>query len=156
MGQVKTDEKSNEITAIRVIENFSLENTVVTIDAMGCQEKIAKTIIDKKADYVLAVKENQKQLYRTFKMNLDLLKTQICIDQDLDHGRIETRKCSIITDFKHIENTDKWKQLKSIIKMKSQRIKNSDKPIEKATRYYISSLETKAEDFQKAIRSLEY
>ena len=63
MGQVKTDEKSNEITAIpELLKILSLENTVVTIDAMGCQEKIAKTIIDKKADYVLAVKENQKQL----------------------------------------------------------------------------------------------
>ena len=126
MGQVKTDEKSNEITAIaELLKILSLENTVVTIDAMGCQEKIAKTIIDKKADYVLAVKENQKQLYyRDIQDEFRFAKnSEICIDQDLDHGRIETRKCSIITDFKHIENIDKWKQLKSIIKnRKSQRI----------------------------------
>ena len=156
LGQVKTDEKSNEITAIpELLKILSLENTVVTIDAMGCQEKIAKTIIDKKADYVLAVKENQKQLYRDIQDEFRFAKnSETCIDQDLDHGRIETRKCSIIRDFKHIENIDKWKQLKSIIKIESHReFKNPDKPIEKATRYYISSLEAKAEDFQKAIRS---
>ncbi len=76
------------------------------------------------------------------------------MDQDVDHGKIETRVCSIITDFKHIENIHKWKQLKCVIKIESLReFKNSDKPIEKTTRYYISSLEAKAEDFQKAIRS---
>ncbi|QMU63046.1 MAG: ISAs1 family transposase [Flavobacteriaceae bacterium] len=64
-SQVKTSEKSNEITAIpELLKARCLENTVVTIEAMGWQEKIAKIIIDKKADYVLAVKENQKQLYQ--------------------------------------------------------------------------------------------
>ena len=65
LGQVKTSEKSNEITAIpELLKVLCIENTVVSIDAMGCQEKIAQTIIDKKADYILAVKENQKQLYQ--------------------------------------------------------------------------------------------
>ena len=64
LGQVKTQEKSNEITAIpELLKVLSLESTVVTIDAMGCQREIATAIVNKDADYILAVKENQKQLY---------------------------------------------------------------------------------------------
>ena len=156
LGQVKTSEKSNEITAIpELLKVLCLENTVITIDAMGCQEKIAKAIIDKKADYILAVKENQKQLYQNIQDEFRFTKElEIHTDLELDHGRIETRKCSVITNFKHIENTHKWKELKSVIKIESQReFKNSEKPIEKATRYYISSLNGEAKEFQKAIRS---
>lgn len=73
LGQVKTQEKSNEITAIPELLNIlSIENTVVTIDAMGCQKEIATAIVNKDADYILAVKENQK----LFKMNLSLVKIQ--------------------------------------------------------------------------------
>ena len=80
--------------------------------------------------------------------------TETHTHEDLGHGRIETRVCSVITDFKHIENTDKWKQLKCVIKIESQReFKNVDKRTERATRYYISSLNGSAEDFQNAIRS---
>ena len=155
LGQVKTDEKSNEITAIpELLKVLYLENTIVTIDAMGCQEKIASAIIEKKADYILAVKENQKQLYQNIEDEFRFAKDiETHTDEDLGHGRIETRTCSIITAFNHIENKDKWKQLKCVIKIESQRVfKNSNKPTEKATRYYISSLEANAENFQKAIR----
>ena len=65
--------------------------------------------------------------------------------EDLDHWRIETRKCSVITDFKFIENKEEWTGLKSIVKIESIReFKNSDRPTETATRYYISSLLTTA------------
>lgn len=68
MGQIKTEEKSNEITAIpKLLNILSLKGYIVTIDAMGCQKKIAKKIIDKEADYILAVKENQKSLYADIK-----------------------------------------------------------------------------------------
>ena len=73
--------------------------------------------------------------------------------EDLDHGRIETRRCSVITDFRFIENKEEWAGLESIIKIESTReFKNSDKPTETATRYYISSLLTGAKELQTAIR----
>lgn len=156
LGQIKVSEKSNEITAIpQLLEMLSLENTIVTIDAMACQKEIASAIVDNQADYILAVKGNQAQLHQDildefrFSENINLT-----INQDLDHGRIETRKCSVISDFQFIKPDIPWKKLTSIVKIESSReFKNSEKPIEKATRYYISSLNAKPEEFQKAIRS---
>lgn len=156
LGQIKTDEKSNEITAIpKLLEVLCIENTIITIDAMGCQEKIASAIIDKKADYILAVKENQKQLYQDIKDEFSFGKhIETDLDQYLDHGRIETRKCSVITNFKFIDPNNKWQQLRSVIKIESTRaFKNADRSTQTSTRYYISSLEAKVKDFQKAIRS---
>ena len=76
------------------------------------------------------------------------------ITQGLDHGRIETRKCSIISDFKFIPQNNNWDTLSTIIKIESTReFKNSDKVTETATRYYISSLKASPENFQNAIRS---
>ncbi len=155
LGQVKVSEKSNEITAIpKLLELITVKGCIVTIDAMGCQEKIAKIIKKQEADYVLAVKDNQKQLYQDiqdeFKFGKDI---EIHTHEDLGHGRIETRKCSVITDFKFIETSEKWAGLQSIIKIESIReFKNSDKPTETAIRYYISSLNADAETFQKTIR----
>ena len=122
---------------------------------MGCQEKIATAIVDKQADYILALKENQKELYQNIIDEFRFAKElQSNIDEDLGHGRIETRKCAVITHFNHIEKPNRWKNLKAIIKIESTReFKNSDKPTETATRYYISSLDGKPEEFQKAIRS---
>lgn len=156
LGQVKTDEKSNEITAIpKLLEILTIEGSLISIDAMGCQEDIATKIIDKHADYLLAVKENQKQLYQDiidefrFAQNLEVNTTI-----DGDHGRIETRKCSVITHFDHIKNQEKWKGLQSVIKIESSRtFKNSQKPTEVATRYYISSRKEGPQYFQKSIRA---
>jgi predicted transposase YbfD/YdcC len=156
LGQVKVSEKSNEITAIpKLLEVLSIKDTIVTIDAMGCQTSIAKKIIKKQADYILAVKGNQEGLHQDIQDEFRFgkqIKTHT--SEELDHGRIETRKCSIITDFKFIEGNHKWRKLTTLIKIESIReFKNSDKPTEKATRYYISSLLAKPQDFQKAIRS---
>ena len=156
LGQVKTDEKSNEITAIpALLKVLCLKNTVITIDAMGCQESIAKDIIDKEADYILAVKENQKQLYQNIQDEFRFAKhIEQSTDENLDHGRIETRTCSVLSDFQFITSNNRWEELKCVIKVESTReFKNADKPTETATRYYISSLKAKAEDYQKAIRS---
>ena len=156
LGQVKTDEKSNEITAIpKLLELLFLENTIVSIDAMGCQTEIASAIIDKDADYVLAVKGNQAQLLEHIQDEFRFGKTiKTTTSEDLDHGRIETRKCNIITDFQFIPQNNDWEKLNTIIKIESTReFKNSDKPTEIATRYYISSLKATPKDFQNAIRS---
>lgn len=156
LGQVKVSEKSNEITAIpKLLEVLSIQDTIITIDAIGCQREIATSIIDKDADYILAVKENQAQLYQDIQDEFRFGQFfKIHESQDLDHGRIETRKCSIITDFKFIEQENQWKNLTTIIKIESIReFKNSDKPTQSASRYYISSLLANPEDFQSAIRS---
>jgi predicted transposase YbfD/YdcC len=156
LGQTKVNEKSNEITAIpKLLEVLSIEGAIVTIDAMGCQTEIVEKIIKKKADYILAVKGNQKQLHQNIKDEFRFSKSVKTItDLDMGHGRIETRTCSVITNFEFIEDNSKWKNLHSIIKIESIReFKNSTKTIETATRYYISNLKAEAKDFQNAIRS---
>ena len=155
LGQVKVSEKSNEITAIpKLLELIAVKGCVVTIDAMGCQEDIAKTIIKQEADYILAVKENQKQLYLDIEDEFRFGKAiQTHVHEDLGHGRIEIRNCSVIDTFEFIQNQNKWTELKSIIKIESIReFKNSDKPNETAVRYYISSLSANAKTLQKMIR----
>ena len=157
LGQVRVNEKSNEITAIPVLlENLMIKDCIITIDAMGTQTEIAEKIIDNDADYILAVKENQKYLLEEIKDEFKFSKNiEIDTNIDIGHGRIETRKCSVISDFLFIENKDdKWKNLKQIIKVESIReFKNSDKQTEKATRYFISSLNNNAEQYQVNIRS---
>jgi len=155
LGQTKVNEKSNEITAIpKLLEVLSIEGAIVTIDAMGCQTDIAEKIISKKADYILAVKDNQKLLHQNIQDEFRFSKTiKTSTDLDLGHGRIETRTCSVITDFKFIEQNNKWKKLNSIVKIESIReFKNSNKSTETAIRYYISSLITGSKEFQNAIR----
>jgi predicted transposase YbfD/YdcC len=156
LGQVKTDEKSNEITAIpQLLEILSIKDTIVTIDAMGCQTDIADKIVEKDADYILAVKGNQAQLLEEIQDEFKFAKT---IDTNtsvgLDHGRIETRICCCFTDFKFISADNRWTNLNTIIRIKSTReFKNSDRATEKSTRYYISSLKANSEVFQNAVRS---
>lgn len=157
LGQIKTDEKSNEITAIpALLAILIIENSIITIDAMGCQKNIASFIIEKKADYVLAVKENQKLLYQEIEEEFEHNKKVETNEHiDFGHGRIETRKCSIINNLDQFENKDKWGNLNAIIKIDSIRVfKNSTKLQEKATRYYITSLaNANAKDLQHIIRS---
>lgn len=157
LGQVRVNDKSNEITAIpELLDKLMIEGNIITIDAMGTQVDIAKKIITNKADYILAVKENQKQLLEEiideFKFSKEIEED---IHIDLGHGRIETRKCSVISNFSFIENKDdKWRNLRQVIKIESTReFKNSNKPKETATRYYISSLDNSANQYQKNIRS---
>lgn len=155
LGQVKVSEKSNEITAIpKLLELIAIKDCIVTIDAMGCQKDIAEKIIDNDADYILAVKENQASLLENIQDEFRFGKTiQTHTHQDLGHGRIETRVCSVITDFQHIEKDNLWKNLSSIVRIESKReFKNSDKPTEKAIRYYISSCTLKPNEFQQSIR----
>lgn len=158
IGQVKVNEKSNEITAIpELLELLFIEGDIVTIDAMGTQLEIAEKIVEKGADYILAVKDNQKELHEQINDEYRFAKNLSSKEMiDFGHGRVETRKCSVITDFKFVENeNDKWKELKCIIKMESKReFKNSDKPTETDVRYYISSLsESNPELFLKYIRA---
>lgn len=156
LGQIKVDEKSNEITAIpKLLDILDIEYAVITIDAMGCQKEIAETIIDNNADYILAVKENQASLLENIQDEF-LFSKQLTKNTSIDgdHGRIETRVCSVITDFQHVAKDGEWKNLNAVIRIESTReFKNSDKPTENAIRYYTSSCSLKSHEFQKAIRS---
>jgi predicted transposase YbfD/YdcC len=155
LGQIATDQKSNEITAIpKLLELLSLAGSTVTIDAMGCQKDISKKIIERKADYILGVKENQKgllaQIEKVFKI------TQPCsvdTDHDLGHGREETRKCSTITNLDFFDDYKDWPGLKTLIKVDAARTIKQTGKTENSTRYYISSKTAEADVFNRNVRS---
>lgn len=159
LGQVKTDEKSNEITAIpELLDLIFVKNCIVTIDAMGTQTKIAEKIIDKKADYVLALKGNQPNLHTDVvdffedaeKTNFDGLKVKSCMTADKDHGRIEVRKYFLVENVDWLSMKDDWKGLKSIgMAIRECEVKGK-KTVEK--RYFISSLKDSIEEFGDAVR----
>ena len=146
LGQVKVDEKSNEITAIPMLLNaLLLKGCVVTIDAMGCQKKIIKQIVAKESDYIIAVKENQKELSEDIQDSFRVLPpVEVHEDIDYGHGRIETRICSIITDLSLVENNQKWSNLSSIVRLDRKRHFKKSGKVETEVSYYISSLKNAA------------
>jgi predicted transposase YbfD/YdcC len=154
LGQVKVSEKSNEITAIPgLLKSMLIKDCVISIDAMGCQEDIATCIIKGKGDYLLAVKNNQASLYQNIEDSFRFLKAAGYDETiDADHGRIETRKCTIITDLAHIDEPERWKNLTVLIKMESQRCFKATGKIEQSIRYYIASKADDAAFYQKTIR----
>jgi predicted transposase YbfD/YdcC len=147
LGQVKVAEKSNEIVAIpKLLDMLAIEGAIVTIDAMGCQRDIAQRVVDKKADYILALKGNQGSLREDVEVFVAEQKaagfkdTQISKDQtvDGDHGRIETRTTTVIHDVAWLQERHDWPGLKAIVMVESTR-ETGDK-IEQETRFYITSL----------------
>ena len=112
LGQVKTEEKSNQITAIpRLLEMLELNGCIVTIDAMGCQKEIARGILERGANYVLAVKENQGWLYQDVRdlfeggdgLGLNGVPHDYATTLNKGHGRIERRECWAISDPAYLE-----------------------------------------------------
>ena len=155
LGQEAVHQKSNEITAIpKLLETLAIKDCIVTIDAMGCQKKIADSIIKQEADYVLMVKGNQKnlktQIEQSFKEKS--ISSSHSID-DFGHGRIETRTCDVIDDLSLVTKRGDWVNIKSIVRVKSHRITKKTKKESVENRYYISSLNADAEKLNKAIRS---
>ena len=132
---------------------------IVTIDAMGCQTKISEIIIDKGADYIFALKGNQGNLNKDVELFFEDSRQNnfkdIAFDSyttlDADHGRIETRKYTTVSEIDWLQGKENWKQLKTIIMVESQRDVNDQ--ISEETRYYISSMENCAEKIGKAVRS---
>ncbi len=155
LGQVKTSEKSNEITAIpRLLEIIAIKGCIVTIDAMGCQTEIAKKIIQKEADYVLAVKGNQGNLEQDINYTIKICKpVDTYKDTDAGHGRIETRQCRVYSDLSNIENAYRWENLKTIVRVESVRHIKSTGQQQKETRLYITSLEPSAKKIAETIRA---
>lgn len=163
LAQVKTEEKSNEITAIpELLKMLDVENSVITIDAMGCQTKIAKQIRQQKADYVLALKENQKSLYdnvvsifvlaesnkqKQYKNILHRRK----IEKIKDHGRIETRRYTLVSARDPLLFELRWPGLKGLGKVEITRTINNE--VTYSTRYFLTSLEYANIDlFMEAVR----
>ncbi len=154
LGQVKVSEKSNEITAIpELLKSLFIKGNIISIDAMGCQGAIAECIIDGKGDYLLAVKNNQHTLFENLEDSFRFLH-KASYDETIDagHGRIETRKCTVITDLAHIEEPHRWKGLRVLSKLESERCFKATGKTEKATRYYIASKVAGAEFYQQNIR----
>ena len=163
LGQTAVDNKSNEITAIPELLNLlDIENSIITLDAMGCQKDIAKQIIQKKGDYILALKGNHSGLQRELEAwwhkqdreglsDANYLK---CTDVSHGHGRIEKRVCEqLLIDKSWLDKQYRWAGLKSIVKITSEVEDKATKKQTQETRWYISSLELNAEQCQNAVRS---
>jgi len=152
LGQVKTDEKSNEITAIpTLLEMLELEGCIVTIDAAGCQKKIAKQITEAEADYVFGLKGNQETLnddVRLYFETEDVSKT--FVTHDKGHGRIETREYYLETEIDWLYQKPDWAGLRGIGMVKSS-VWEKDS-LREETRYFITSL-IHVETFAKAVRA---
>ena len=130
LGQVATEEKSNEITVIpELIERIDVKGAIVTIDAMGCQKEIAQKIIDAQGDYVLAVKDNQPKLHEAIQEYFaiaeaeDFRHLQPDVSQTLDkgHGRLETRRCTVLAAPAYLEELARWKDVRALVKIEARR-----------------------------------
>lgn len=159
LGQVKTEAKSNEITAIpELLKLLDLKGSVVTIDAMGCQKEIATQIVEQEADYVLSLKGNQGNLHKEVEFLFEDAKNDgfkyLTYDSlttvDGDHGRIETRHYTTVADVDWFEEKEKWTKLTTFGMIESER--EVDGHITMETRYFISSLPNDAKRFAEAAR----
>lgn len=162
LGQVKVEDKSNEITAIpQLLQALEVSGCIVTIDAIGCQTEIAKTIIDKGAEYVLSLKENQGHLYEDVRLLFDdLEKSQYhayAFDYhktvNKNHGRLEIRECWTISDPQvlcQLRGFENWKNLFTVSRVRAQRQAGEEKSCE--DRYHIASI-SGAKRVLQAVRS---
>jgi len=160
LGQVKVAEKSNEIVAIpKLLAMLAIEGAIVTIDAIGCQRDIAADILAKKADYVLALKGNQGtlrddvELFAAEQKANGFKDTPISRHEtvDGDHGRIETRTCTVFHDVAWLQERHDWPGLQGIVMIESTR-EVADKT-EREMRFYITSLLWLASQLGPVIRS---
>jgi predicted transposase YbfD/YdcC len=163
LGQVKVDDKSNEIPAIpRLLELLDVTGCLVTIDAIGTQTEIAKMIVERGGDYLLPVKENQGQLYEDLEKLFSIEEREGFITPgytyarkvDNNHGRLEIRECwatSSAECLDYLRGKDNWKQLSTLAMIRSER-RVADK-IEIKTRYFICSAPMNARALLKAKRS---
>jgi predicted transposase YbfD/YdcC len=162
LGQVKVDDKSNEITAIpQLLKALEVSGCIVTIDAIGCQTEIAETIIAKQADYVLSLKENQGHLFEDVQLLFeDLEKSRYkaytfdyAKTVNKDHGRLEIRECWTISDaevLRHLRGFENWKNLSTVSRIRAQRLMGEESSCE--DRYHIASI-TGAKRVLWAVRS---
>jgi predicted transposase YbfD/YdcC len=162
LAQVKTEEKSNEITAIpELLKMIDVKGAIVTIDAMGCQKKIAKQILKQEADFILSLKDNQRSLHedvqsifakategkKKFKKMLHLCK----VEKDQAHGRIERRRYTLLSARNLTEFNARWPGMNSIGMVESSRIIRNKKEV--SVRFFITSITyEKINDFMRGVR----
>jgi predicted transposase YbfD/YdcC len=160
LGQRKVGEKSNEITAIPpLLKMLSLRGCIVSIDAMGCQTEIANTIIEQGADYVLALKSNQGNLHDDVRglftsaseQNFKNIEHQFHETVEQGHGRIETRRYWTMGNTEYLIGAEKWRDLRSIGMVESQRTVNGITSTER--RYYLLSLQNDIHKFAESVRN---
>ena len=163
-GQIKTEEKSNEITAIpELLELLDLKGVIVTVDAMGCQKKIAGKITEKKSDYVFSLKGNQEKIYDDVKafFTSHELDEKYCErykiqkyegELEIGHGRIEKRDGFLCTNIKWLEGKAEWPNLKAVGMVRCQRTEKKTGKESLETRFFITSL-TDAGKACEAMRS---
>jgi predicted transposase YbfD/YdcC len=146
LGQVKTEEKSNEITAIpKLLDLLRIEGAVVTIDAAGCQKEIAAKIVEGRADYMLAVKDNQPTLLADIQASFAAASDDCQFEKIVDfaettstgHGRIEHRRCLTCYNLAAISRRDDWANLACLVLVEVDRTVGTKTSTEQ--RYYISS-----------------
>lgn len=150
LAQEKVEDKSNEITAVpKLLSALDLRDTIVTIDAMGCQTAITEKIMEGKGDYIIALKENQKKSYDFARKMIAELSSNGCENKvskyyavNEGHGRREERECVVASYGRVMERmfNGKFAGLKSIVAIKSRRTVLSTGHTSEETRYYISSL----------------
>jgi len=159
LGQWKTEEKSNEITALpELIDALDLNGATVTLDAMGCQKEIVRALVDKGADYVLGLKGNQGTLHRRVKRSFDVTEWEHYRDfadwghttQGSGHGRQEARRC-IALACPQGAPFDTWAGMQTMVMVESMR--QTDDGVSSEKRFYISSLEPNSKKLSQAIRS---
>ena len=163
LAQIKTEDHSNEITAIpELLKMIDIKESVVTIDAMGCQTKIARQICSQGADYVLSLKENQKTLYDNVKsifLQAEVNKSKQYkkilhsrkIEKIKNHGRIEKRTYTLVSARDPLLFALRWPGLKGIGKVDI--VRTIGKDVQRSTRYFITTLEYEEIDsFMEAVR----
>jgi predicted transposase YbfD/YdcC len=159
LAQTDVDEGSNEITAIpKLLKMLEISGAIVTIDAIGCQTEIVEQIIEQKGNYIIAVKENQPNLHEAIDEKFKKMDDMENNQQEWEHhsttetnrGREETRHCYKTEANFEDDIKKKWKNVKSVIVIVSEREVNGKKSTE--VRYYISSCDKSAEAFSKLIR----
>ena len=160
LGQQKVDEKSNEITAIpALLRLLELEGCIVTIDAMGCQKEIARTIVEQGADYVLALKGNQGVMYNEVELFFTGARQhefwnipyRFHLTVDGEHGRIEERRYWLVSELDWLAETRAWLGLRSFGLVEAQRTIGETTTVER--RYYLTSLAGDVQQFAHAVRS---
>jgi predicted transposase YbfD/YdcC len=165
IGQVATEQKSNEITAIpELLKILDISGCLITTDAMGCQSDIAADIVARGGDYLLAVKGNQGLLYRDIKacfarLSDDPMFEELHVSDTTEnsgHGRVEKRVCDVLSGayvVGQLRHKNNWVELNSVVRVTATRTSKKTGEITEASRYYICSLKSPgAARIQRAIR----
>jgi predicted transposase YbfD/YdcC len=159
LGQVKVDDKSNEITAIpELLRALNLKGCIVTIDAMGCQKQIASEIVAAHADYVLALKGNQSTLHDEVRLFMEAaraddfpgIRHDFLEVSERSHGRKETRRYWVTDEIEWLTQHSQWQHLRSVAMVES--IREIQNKVTTERRFYISSMEPNANNHARAIR----